>query len=758
MAKGSKIIADLNIEAPEASPLAGALSSDEALVSALLGAADLRIRLVESPLLLGEHGHFEVSELLARDQVSRLSLADATSAEAWRAVVRDRRTVILDLLGLRRPARRPDLPATLSALTAAVPAGGVLGFMVAPHTLETSAQLELKQFLAEGCAVEWIAWFEFPFTPVTWAMVVARPASTKAPAQRLVDARGLPVAEAVTLIDLCRKRRGGDGERERVRHGPLPLDRPWTWWGLSRAAEEERKNTLELGPPRPLSEVARLRIARPGRWTVTELENPENLRDDQVGIVQGSAIGRDGSLSIPSRVVPRDEVDSRHLLEPGDVVIASVFRDVLRVGLVPPNYPPSLAHTSVMQLRFHDGIEAVERAAIVAYLRSARYARRMSEAGSSLGGVWRATGAAFEKIGVPRFDQRILDALARSAAARVQFSEWARELDERESAFFDAKSFRVELPAFLSRSRIAADQVQAASDVDTLEGRIRQRFPHPLAFRYETVAQMDHGSERVRATLECAEHIVFFLAFLGLANLGGGPTTSLQAWSEERGSLSLDWGKADSLLRETASKAYKVANPLATAVPEFERLHGALSDQASSLNQACRELRAWRNDESHLSRSTPDEVMEASERFAGHLRALFDAASFITQTPLVAVDDYSRDPHTDEPRARFAYLVGVSAAFKRSWASVEKELTRTHVGVRDVHGRFHSLYPWLIRRNCEKCKHAETFVLSKFDSKMAKYVAMESGHPLVDPALASALTNFVARNGQAQGTPSSEGV
>lgn len=560
------------------------------------------------------------------------------------------------------------------------------------------------------------------------------------------------------LIEMCHKRRGGEGERERLRRGPLPLDRPWTWWGLSRAVEEERKDTLELGPPRPLSEVARPRILRPGRLTIAELEDPENLRDDQIGLVQGSAIGRDGSLSMPSRVVPRDEVDARQLLEPGDVVVASVFRDVLRVGLVPPNYPPSLAHSSVMQLRFHDGIDPVERAAIVAYLRSDRYARRMCEEGGSLGGAWRATGAAFEKIGVPRFDQRLLDALARSAAARVQFAEWARELEERVSAFFDAKSFRVELPAFLSRSRIAADQVQAASDVDTLEGRIRQRYPHPLAFRYETVTQMDHGPERVRATLECAEHIVLFLAFLGLANLGGGPTTSLQAWSEERGSLSLDWGKADSLLRETASKAYKAANPLATAVPEFERLHGALSDQSSSLNQACRELRAWRNDESHLTRSTPDEVMDASERFAGHLRALFDAASFITQTPLVAVDDYSRDPHTDEPRARFAYLVGVSAAFKRSWASVEKELTRTHVGVRDVHGRFHSLYPWLIRRTCDKCKHAETFVLSKFDSKMAKYVAMESGHPLVDPTLASALTNFVARNGTAQGTPSTEGV
>lgn len=738
-------------ESPDLRPAAGEFSCDERLASALLGVADIRIRirLVESPPPLRDEGHVEISEHGVEPElrVNRLPLAAAMSPDAWRAIVRDRRTVMLDLLGLRRLVRRPELLSMLSALTAALP-DGVLGFMLAPHALETSAQHELKRFLADRCAVEWIAWFEVPSSPVTWAMVVVRPASTNAPAQRLVDARGLPLSEAIMLIDSCRKRRGGEGERERLRYGPLPLDRPWTWWGLSRAAEEERRDALELGPPRPLSEVARLRILRPGRLTITEVDDPENLRDDQIGLVQGSGIGRDGSLSMPSRVVPREQLDSRLLLEPGDVLVASIFREVMRVGLVPLDYPPSVAHSSVMQLRFHGGIEAVERAAILAYLRSGRYARRMSEEASSVGGATRVTGAALEKIGVPRFDPRLLEALARSAAARVQFSEWVRELEERESAFFDAKSFRVELPAFLSRSRVAADQVQAASDVDTLEGRIRQRFPHPLAFRYETVAQMDHGPERLRGTLECAEHIVLFLAFLGLANLGGGPTSSLQAWSEERGSLSLDWGKADSLLRETASKAYKVVNPLATAIPEFERLHSALSDQASPLNQACRELRAWRNDESHLTRSIPDEVMEASARFAGHLRALFDAASFITQTPLVSVDDYSRDPHTDEPRARFAYLVGISAAFKRTWTSVEKELTRTHVGIRDVHGRFHSLYPWLIRRDCEKCKHAETFVLSKFDSRTAKYVAMESGHPLVDPVLAGALSKFVARNGQ----------
>lgn len=721
----------------------------EAFVNSLLGPTVLRVRVLDSSTVSAEAGHVEVSVHSgppAADATMRVvSLAEAKSTDTWRAVAGGHRDVLLDLLGAPRLVRRVEMASMISALAGAVP-DQRLGLLLAPQVLELLAQVELKRFLADRCAVEWITWFDLAFASSPCAFIVVGPVSTRTTLRRLVDARGISVAEGRKLIDFCRVRRGGDGERERVRRGPLPMDRPWTWSALSRAAEDEEQDILELGVARPLSEVARLRILRPGRFSVTELDDPEELPDDRVGLVQGNSIDHDGLLGLPYRAIPKTEVDQRHWLAHGDVLVASVFHERLRVGVVPQGYPPSVAHGSVLQLRFHDELGAVEQRAVVAYLRSSRYARKLSEHTGSLGGARRATGAALEKIGVPRFGQRLLEALDRSASARNQFSEWSREIQEAESSFFDAKSFRAELPVFLSRSRLAADQVVAAADVGTLEGRIRQRFPHPLALRYETIAQMDHGPERVRATLECAEHVVLFLALLGLANLGGGPTASLQAWTEERGGLSLDWGRADSLLREAASKSSKSASPLASPIPEFERLSVALGDQNSALNRALGELRGWRNDESHLTRNAADEIGTASVRFAAHLKTIFDAASFTTEVPMVSVDDYVWDALSDERRARFVHLVGVSAAFTRSWSVVERELPRSHVGVKDVHARFHSLHPWLIRRTCGKCKHAETFVLSKFDSEMAKYVAMESGHPLVDGDLARALNTFVSKN------------
>jgi hypothetical protein len=463
-----------------------------------------------------------------------------------------------------------------------------------------------------------------------------------------------------------------------------------------------------------------------------------------VGIVSGASLGRDGELAFPERQVPRAEINEHTLLRDGDCLVAAIGRDRLRVAVIPAGGPPLIPHATVLVVRFHPSIGAAERSAVTAYLRSARFARGLTTV-SALVGVLRVTSRELGESLVPQFSDAFLEAWQRAREARQQLLVWAEEVDD--ASFFDASSMRAELPGFLERSRIARDRVAAAAELNTAEGRIRQRYPHPLAFRYENVSQMEHGAERIRETLACAEHLMLFLAFLGVVNLGGGRVRSLAAWTDGRG-LSLDWGKADTLLREAVAKAAHERDRLALPIPELSELHLAFSEPESALNEACSELRRWRNDESHLARCPAGEVVETSEQLAEYLRVLFEAASMLTQTPLLAVEDYRRDIHTDEPHARLAYIVGVSAAFRRQWERVDAELTRDHVVIRDVHGKHHSLHPWLIRRTCNQCHHAETFVLSRFDHDHAKYVAMESGHLLSDPTLAQVLARLVRSNGQ----------
>jgi hypothetical protein len=683
----------------------------------------------------------EVREPVFAGGAVTLELLEASRPESWRCHLASvPRTVIVDLLSLRTSSRYAA--SLLGAARAANP-GGTIALIAAAAQVNSYSGTQLRSLLVNEFSVEWIVWCDSKRSPLSLVIVVVRAQPSADAVTRLVDGRGAELVEVVGLIESCGRRSGGRVGRAAVYRGTLPTDQRWTWWEFSPEAAAEREDVRAFGDARPLGEIADI-IFRPARrLTITEIEEGE-LAADHVGIVSGARIGPDGELSFPVQHVPRTEINDQDLLREGDCVVAAFARQHLRIAVVPAGGPPLIPHATIVVVRFRSSIGATERSAILAYLRSGRFAREVTSVSStSIGDHLRVTPRNLREALVPRFSDAFLEAWQRARDARQQLRAWADEVDD--ASFFDASSMRAELPAFLERSRAIRDRVAAGAELDTIEGRIRMRYPHPLAVRYENAGQMEHGVERIRETLACAEHLVLFLAFLGVVNLGRGRVGSLAAWTDARG-LRLDWGKADTLLREAVAKAAHERDRLQRPIPELATMHEAFVEPRSDLNQACGELRRWRNDESHLARGLAGEVIETSTRFAGHLRVLFEAAALLTQTPLLAVEDYKRDPHSEEPCARFAYVVGVSAAFRRQWERVEAELTREHLVVRDVHGKHHSLHPWLIRRVCSECHHSETFVLSRFDQDHATYVAMESGHVLSDPTLSQVLANLVRAN------------
>ncbi len=603
----------------------------EEIAAALVGDDPVWITLVDPPSALSVDRGRPTRERTG----IQLDVIAASSPDAWREHVRGSQAVVVDMLGLRRSLGA--LPAALDAARQAAP-NGVFALMVTMGHLSAYSARDLRSALIDQFSVDWIVWCEWPGSAAaSWAVVVVRPGGAAPPVVRLVDGRGCEIEETVNLIGSCQDRQGGYAGREGVRRRPLPRNLPWSWWELSPEADAEHEDTLELGESRAFSELAQIRVARPRATAVLELDDPDALADGHVGLVQGSLIGRGDLLAPPTRQVARAEVDARTLLSDGDCVVSAISRDTLRMAVVPPDYPLAAAHSTILLVRFDQALSPTDRAMLIAYMRSARFARSVSSELLSIGNHIRVSAHALNQARVPRFSDHLVEAWQRSGVARQQFTSWARELEERERAFFDAPNFGAELPLFLTRSRVAADRVNAAIDVDTLEGRIRQRYPHPLAFRFENIGQMDHGAERIRETLACAEHLVLYLAFLGLANLGGGPTRSLQAWTEDRGSLSLDWGKADSLLLDATAQASRTTDPLSLPIPEYVELHAGFADQRSAVSQGCREMRAWRNDDSHLARCTPSELVPASERFAEHLeyQHIIDSGSHWASRPII---------------------------------------------------------------------------------------------------------------------------
>lgn len=716
---------------------------DETVVPALI--KDLQTKHPQLPGL----GLDEVV-LMGFDEVTDYGFSDFSAPELERFVSRPKvvrdlfgsepRTVVVDMVSL--PTAVEEYAAARISATREMCSQSTFVIIARAEHIANPRRTKLRTLLANVLLLDWIVWCEH--SRLSLAIIVARDVSRVEAVARLVDGRGLELGEVVSLIESCGRRSGGRDRREAVHRGSLPTDLAWTWWELSPEAAAEREDVRAFGDARPLDEIADIFVRPARRLTLTAVEDGE-LALDHVGLVSGSAIGLDGELRFPVQQVPRAEINDQELLREGDCLLPAISR-FLPIVVVPPDGPPLIAHPTILVVRFRPRINGTERSAVLAYLRSARFARGLKAVSSSLGEHLRITARTLREALVPRFSEAFLEAWQRAIDARTQLRAWADQIDEER--FFEASSMRAELPTFLERSRAIRDRVAAAAELDTIEGRVRQRYPHPLALRYENIGQMEHGVDRIRETLECAEHLMLFLAFLGVVNLRGGRVGSLEAWTDDRG-LRLDWGKADTLLREAVAKAAREHDRLTVPIPELAELHEPLNvEQRSSLNLACDELRRWRNDDSHLARGLASEVNERSKRFSEHLRVLFEAAALLTQTPLLAVEDYKRDPHTEEPLARFAYVVGVSAAFRRQWERVDTELTRDQLVVRDVHGKHHSLHPWLIRRTCSRCHHAETFVLSRFDQDEATYVAMESGHLLSDPTLSRVLANLVRTNGR----------
>jgi hypothetical protein len=264
--------------------------------------------------------------------------------------------------------------------------------------------------------------------------------------------------------------------------------------------------------------------------------------------------------------------------------------------------------------------------------------------------------------------------------------------------------------------------------------------------RRERILQMKPGPKQLDDILECAEHLVAYLAFLGQLNLGGESAGALRSDAARDGRLTLDWGKSLEVLRQCAAASAKAPDPTALPVPELGSLHEELQNPGSDWMRACGELMTWRNRDAHLHRWPEAKIIAAADRFQVELDVMFDRAQFITDSPLVEVLDYARDEE-GKRHAVFSMLVGLSPVFASVKEAVEQELARGAVGIRDVRGTFHSLGPWLLRRDCPECNRNETFIFNRMDASGVSYVAMETGHPMVDADAAQRLKKMLGIEG-----------
>ncbi len=117
-------------------------------------------------------------------------------------------------------------------------------------------------------------------------------------------------------------------------------------------------------------------------------------------------------------------------------------------------------------------------------------------------------------------------------------------------------------PKLLSRHGEEMERLQAARDSQSLDYRIRNYYPHPIALRREALLQKSHGKERVDEILKCAEHLLRLLMIVSLTQQSGIrrltrilPSPGLVGMIEK--AMHIDWGKSWAILEEGVSLSRK---------------------------------------------------------------------------------------------------------------------------------------------------------------------------------------------------------
>ncbi|MCI0658266.1 MAG: hypothetical protein L0170_14535, partial [Acidobacteria bacterium] len=247
--------------------------------------------------------------------------------------------------------------------------------------------------------------------------------------------------------------------------------------------------------------------------------------------------------------------------------------------------------------------------------------------------------------------------------------------------------------------------------------------------------------EQFEKALECAEHVLTYLAVLALAQLADAeplarllPGTRLRSFYRDQ-RLTFDWGKCKELVREGVEWTLKSGRAFDTRFPGLAELDRTLFQPGSEGARAEEWLQRERNAKAHLQRLPDDQMVERSTQAVAHLDSLFQSAAFLALVPLVQVEECSLHPVTGRRTATFRMMQGISSVFRRRSGDTEQELGRGALGFLDRTNRFVDATPWILGECCPQCGRRETFLFNRLEKDAVTYVAMETGHPAPRPDL-----------------------
>lgn len=644
--------------------------------------------------------------------------------------------------------------AFLSECLSRVPPGMEVAMLMSATALTSRKDSGLRRLLEEQHTVRWLVYLSnqlgiFPGLPggflVAIVVVTAGRVDERTRFVRLLDLRQCPPPEWAAELEQAKKRGGGEVGRSVVLRDRALGEEPWTYERFTSAFQASREDAAQLGQLHPLGELVDDITSGIHMTLHAKSVQPRGEEDappqGTISLLSGRDLQLDGSIGEASYWVALEAVQERVRVREGDVLIRSLANSGPRVvAVIAPKGIDAAFNHMVLRLRWRSSVPVHVRELLTAWLNSWRAGEALLAAGASM----HISPSLLQNLEVPYPSDRVLEALGELARYEDWYHQRARQVREARQVIFEAERYGDAVGMLLDSHRAERERVTAAESSQRFDYRVRNSYLYPIALRREQILRLEDGKERIEAVIECAEHLLHYLAVLSIVQLASFPgATPVPKSLTGKARLSFDWGSSYSMLKQAVDATAKHQDPLALPFPQLAQL-AEKHPQAAAFYAAEQRLRAWRNAHSHLRRQPRPEMVETSREFARALDDILGAVAFLTDLPLVRVCDYRLDEVDESRKAVFEYIRGASSVFEVSTQAVDRELPRGRLGVLPRDGAFVSLAPWLVCRPCAICKQPEIFIFNHLDARSVTFVAMESGHALEDETLAAGFHKLVA--------------
>ena len=541
---------------------------------------------------------------------------------------------------------------------------------------------------------------------------------------------------------------GGETEFGYVIREPLDPAEAWTFAAHDPEIEREVQELEELGEVTPLGDL--FEITRGIKTGPAEANREGQNVDDQstegtLFVLDQSGIRRDGTIVVEDArpVSPSDapELDMGPQqvisgLREGDICVRQrVDEQGLIAGRVESDYPSTTVSSKVFLLRPRDGVTLEDTEVVLQYLQSDRASRYLtSRYVGGPGGDGRLLKSSLKKLPVPKADADLRSALRSLTEAADRFDAWKAESLDAARSLFDFSTAGDGKMHVLSTGRRSRQRQRAAERQDDLSYRVQTQFPHPVAYRWRTVAAAKPDLEGYLHVLECAEVLTCYLALVAItmARAVGEKIGYLKVLGDRvadgRGTNLGDW---IAILREVRdSRSFR---HLPDDTPFYEVMH--FMPEVGCADEALSSLKSRRDKQAHGKGPRGDAVEPAFEEAKEDLLDLLDAAEFLSEYPLRYIDRTKAD--TIQCRLAYWYrdVMGDHPLVPVESETTEpKTLEAESLYLVDRSGTLHLLRPLLDRRRCPVCGTWSTFYLDSYeeDEHACVMKSMEHSHTTTD--------------------------